>query len=142
MECKKTKKQLTPTKMILFKDKIIKVLEESNLYYIGFDVFSESLYRVTKNNNAIELPEIVIKLIGCEKSRLRLADSLTSKRNTIAKLMGFNERSLYRCYKRNGMIADDKIDKHGKVSNKSSVLKFFDSDKKRKYVKKSKPIKK
>jgi len=113
---------MPPPKMILHKDKIVKVLEESPLYYIGFDVLSENLFRITKGNNAIELPEAVIKLIGCEKSRLTLANSLADTAKGVSKLIGMSERNMYRCYKHNDMYPDDLIGDNGKKITKIKLV--------------------
>ncbi len=121
-EDKNKKKEIPLPKMILFKDKIIKVLEECIYFYVGFDVLSENLYRIKKNNNAIELPEAVIKLIGCEKSRLRLADSLANSKNGVSKLIGMSERNMYRCYKAHNLFPDDLIGEDGKKSTKMKLV--------------------
>jgi hypothetical protein len=131
MEAKK-KEATPPSKFIIHRDKIIKVLEESTAYYIGFDVLSENLFRITKSNNSIELPEAVIKLIGCEKSRLRLAVSLATTRNKVSKLMGMSERNLYRYCKQHDMFPDDIIGEDGKISTK---IKLVNQDTKKLKVK-------
>lgn len=96
-------------RFILFKDKIIKVQEEDLYSYTGFDVFSENPFRIKKNNEAIELPEAVIKLIGCEKSRVQLADSLCKTRNDVCKLLNISERTVYRAYNSNGLHEEERI---------------------------------
>lgn len=128
MEVKEQKKDnkkeviIPPPKMILFKDKIIKVLEESSFFYVGFDILSENLFRITKNNNAIELPQAVIILLGCEKSRLRLANSLADTRSKVSKLIGMSERNMYRCYKQHDMFPDDLIGENGKIITKQKLV--------------------
>lgn len=110
------------SRFIVYKDKIIKVLEETTVSYTGFDVFTEMPFLIRKNKDAIHLPEAIITLIGCEKSRLRLADSMSDTRGGVSKLLGMSERNLYRCYKMHNMFPDDLICDDGKISTKMKII--------------------
>ena len=68
--------KLIPVKLVIYKDKIIKVLEENDSEYCGYDIISEKMYLIKRNNNAIDLPEVVVRLLGCEGSRLKLANAI------------------------------------------------------------------
>jgi len=92
---------------VIFRDKVIKVQEETILHYVGFDVFSEVPYRIKKNPEAILLPQAVIKLIGCEKSRIQLADSLCRTRYDVCKLLNLSERTAYRMYNHHGLYEEE-----------------------------------
>jgi len=86
---------------------VIKVQEETKFDYVGFDVFSEVPYRIKKNPEAILLPQAVIKLIGCEKSRVQLADSLCKTRYDVCKLLNVSERTAYRAYNNHGLHEEE-----------------------------------
>lgn len=110
---KKIKDDLIPVKLVIYKNKIIKVLEESQSGYCGYDVFSEKMYSILKNNNCIEIPEIVIKLIGCEESRLRLANAICNgELPEIAKKLDTSERNVFRLLNRHNFFSDEKIEKN------------------------------
>jgi len=122
------KKETAPQpKMVIYKDKIIKVLEESPLYYVGFDVLSESLYQVSKNKEAIELPEAVIKLLGCEKSRCQVANVLCHQSvPKTAKMLNVHERTAFRMFNEYYYLSEDILVKRQlskEKNNKSESVK-------------------
>jgi hypothetical protein len=130
------KKQFDRGKLIIFKDKVIKVQEETTIHYVGFDIFSEIPYRIKKNPQAIELPEAVINLIKCEKMRVQLAVCLSGTRNGIAKCLGVNDRTLFRMYNNHQLHSDDSILINNKIREaRTSGLKRLPSPIKNKLIK-------
>ncbi len=129
MEVKEQKKDnkkegiIPPPKIILHRDKIIKVLEESPLYYVGFDVLSESLYQVSKNKEAIELPEAVIKLLGCEKSRCQVANVLCHQSVIkTAKMLNVHERTAFRMFNEYYYLSENIVVKRQLSKDKNKQL--------------------
>jgi hypothetical protein len=104
------------TKLIMCNNVIIKVQEETPDNYIGFDVFTECLYCVKKTPKAIELPEAIITLLGCEKSRFQLANVLGIKPITVAKILNVNERTVFRMYNEYDIFDDRKLAINKKIS--------------------------
>lgn len=122
MEDKKKESPPQP-KMVIYKDKIIKVLEESPLYYVGFDVLSESLYQVSKNKEAIELPEAVIKLLGCEKSRCQVANVLCHQSvPKTAKMLNVHERTAFRMFNEYYYLSENIVVKRQLSKEKNNKL--------------------
>lgn len=103
-------------KMIMCNNVIIKVQEETKDCYIGYDVFSECLCIVKKNPKAIEVTEAVITLLGCEKSRFKLANALGARQHEVAKLLNVNERTVFRMYNEYDMFNDYKLIINKKIS--------------------------
>ncbi len=104
---------LNPTKLIIYKDKVLKVLEENKSSYCGYDIISEKMYSIKKNCNAILLPEIVVRLLGCEETRLRVTNALCcGNLSEMADKLGFSERNVFRLLNKYDFFTDDKKEKN------------------------------
>ncbi len=106
---KEEKKLNIEGNFIVFRDKIIKVQEESMLFYVGFDIFSETAYRIKKNSEAIVMPDALIKILSCEKSRIKLADAMCNTRYDVCKLLNISERTAYRMYVNHGLHESERL---------------------------------
>lgn len=102
---------------ILYKDKILKIQDETTKGYSGFDIFTEKPFFIRKCQNAIELPEVVIKLIGCDKSRLQLANAMCKNRKDVSVMLNMVERTLYRLYSKHKLIMDDRKPINKKITD-------------------------
>lgn len=96
-------------RFVVFRDKIIKVQEESLSSYTGYDILSEMPYRIKKNSEAIIMPEALIKILRCERSRIKLADAMCKTRYDVCKLLNVSERTAYRMYIEHGFHESDRI---------------------------------
>jgi hypothetical protein len=96
-------------KLIMCNSVIIKVQEETPDNYIGFDVFTERLYHVKKSPKAVELPSVIINLLGCEKSRFQLANVLGIKPPAVAKILNVDERTFFRMCNKYDIFDDRKL---------------------------------
>jgi len=110
-------------RIVVGKNTIIKVQEETADSYIGFDIFSEQLYRLKKTPQVTELPQYVIKLLGCQKSRFKLANALALGTKSVGNILNIAERTAFRMYIEYDMFDENTIAINEKISTSLSKTK-------------------
>lgn len=82
-------------KIVINKDAIVAVSEETNIYYFGFNIFDETAIFVSKKTS-IEATGAILKLIRDEKAVTLLCSFLGQTHSESAELMNLSLRQYMR----------------------------------------------
>lgn len=86
--------------LVINNDKIIKVVKEDEFYHYGYNILTEEFEKLFKHKS-IPATNILLKLIGCEKTRIQIASVLTTNNKEAIKLLNVSEKTYYRMRERN-----------------------------------------
>jgi len=118
-------------RLIICGNKILTLSEETETHYIGFDCITEDAVMVPKDK-AMFIPDVVVKLLGDEELRLRLANHISQHRRVVtAQLLNMADRSVYRLlqkYSIEDLMSEDEI--NGNITVKQ--IKKINKDAKQK----------
>ncbi len=81
--------------IVINNDKMIKVTMQDELHYCGFDIISEN-FKIIPKIGSFEISETIIKLIGCEKTRIKTAIAISKDNTDASALLSMGEKTFYR----------------------------------------------
>lgn len=84
--------------IIIADDNIIKVIKDDDKYYYGYNILTEEFKKVFKNHS-VKINKTLIRLLGDESIRVKLALSLTNNNAKAAKMLNLSGRTLFRIKK-------------------------------------------
>lgn len=83
-------------KLIIYKDKLMKVSMEDDTHYFGYNIFTDEFIAIKKQYSAIEVPEAVVNLVVNESARVKFANCVTKLSRDAAKLLNISDRTYHR----------------------------------------------
>jgi hypothetical protein len=85
-------KQYTNSKKIhVYEEVILRVVSETEKYYVGFDILTEQVCQVEKTKTFFKLCKSVLTILKSEEARVKLAMQIDYNANSAESLLGISK---------------------------------------------------